>query len=182
MVRWNTTDGAIDVREGGAWRQVLDSAEMTFGNLDTNGDVGDGANQVAEGDHTHTPNASVLSDFISIYTGVGGASWTNFDTTSGLVSTTGDKWIVTVVQRNAGSGVTGATRITARWRMKIDGTVVHTSGYVTVPFGSTVSRLSISNTPTAGTHTIALEGYRSSGGIPNGSITLNSHVVACSLT
>ena len=41
----------------GAWRQVLDSAAVTYGNLDANGDVGTGSGQVAGGIHAHSAQA-----------------------------------------------------------------------------------------------------------------------------
>ena len=59
MVRFNSTDGAIDVHNGTAWEQVLTSKALTYANLNARGLVGPGAAQVAQGNHTHvgTPEA-----------------------------------------------------------------------------------------------------------------------------
>ena len=184
-LRWNTTDGAIDIRESSAWRQVLDSAVVTRDNLNTNGDVGTGATQVSAGDHTHTPVTSVPTTFSGGYTGsAGSGAWQTFKTQFGPTSVAGQVWVIPITEILHGSSTIGTTALRARWRMKIDGTVIYTAPRSTVPgvFGCTDNRRSITHNPTAGTHTIVLEGYRVSTGTPGGSIQVNAHVVVCSLT
>lgn len=55
-LRWNSTDGTLDLGTGSGWIQMLNSGAVTFANLNANSAVGGGANQVAAGDHGHTPN------------------------------------------------------------------------------------------------------------------------------
>ena len=54
LLRFNTTINAPEFWNGNAWRPLnATSAIITFENLNANGDVGNGANQIARGNHTH---------------------------------------------------------------------------------------------------------------------------------
>ncbi len=53
ILRWNTTTGVIDIHNGTAWQQVLDTKAITYRALSNNGLVGTGASQIAAGNHTH---------------------------------------------------------------------------------------------------------------------------------
>ena len=56
LLRLNTTLGGLDYHDGSGWEQPLTPDLVTFATLDGNGDVGTNANQLAEGDHSHTAN------------------------------------------------------------------------------------------------------------------------------
>ena len=51
--RWNTTTGLPEMHDGSSWRGLLDVGAVTFGNLDANGDIGNGGAQVPRGNHGH---------------------------------------------------------------------------------------------------------------------------------
>ena len=54
LIRWNETDSVIDLADAlGVYSQVLSAEAVTYANLDINGDIGLGANMVADGQHTH---------------------------------------------------------------------------------------------------------------------------------
>ena len=54
-LRFNTTVGAPEFWSGTAWRALnLTAAVVNFANLNANGDVGENADQVSFGNHTHT--------------------------------------------------------------------------------------------------------------------------------
>ena len=57
LLRLNTTLGALDFHDGSGWDQPLTPSAVTHANLNANGDVGQGANQVAGGNHGHFTNA-----------------------------------------------------------------------------------------------------------------------------
>ena len=53
-MRWNTTIDRPEVWNGTEWERLRTSAgNVTYANLNANGGVGTGSNQVARGNHTH---------------------------------------------------------------------------------------------------------------------------------
>ena len=54
ILRFNTSDALIDFHDGTDWDQLLQATSVTFDVLNNNGDVGDAADQVAQGDHGHS--------------------------------------------------------------------------------------------------------------------------------
>ena len=53
-LRFNTTTGAPEFWNGTAWRALnLTAAVVNFANLNANGDVGENADQISRGNHTH---------------------------------------------------------------------------------------------------------------------------------
>ena len=57
LLRFNATDSAVDFHDGTNWEQVLAANLINFERLNTIGDVGDGADQLAQGSHLHVYNA-----------------------------------------------------------------------------------------------------------------------------
>ena len=53
MLRFNSTDAVIDFHDGTGWDSVLQASLVDFETLDAAGDVGEGATQLAQGDHSH---------------------------------------------------------------------------------------------------------------------------------
>jgi len=53
MMRWNTTNNAVDLHDGTGWRQLLDTNALNYRALSDRSLVGSGANQVAQGNHSH---------------------------------------------------------------------------------------------------------------------------------
>ena len=53
LLRFNTNEGLLDFHDGTDWGQVLAASLVNFETLDTNGDVGSAADQLAEGNHQH---------------------------------------------------------------------------------------------------------------------------------
>ena len=54
-LRYNTTLNIVEFYDGSAWQKLIQTitAVVTYASLNTNGDVGSGATQVAAGNHTH---------------------------------------------------------------------------------------------------------------------------------
>lgn len=53
MLRWNATTNSLDLHDGTAWQQVLDTNAINYRALADRNLVGSGASQVAQGNHTH---------------------------------------------------------------------------------------------------------------------------------
>ena len=85
-LRWNTTIGAIDLYDGTAWRQVLDSAAITAANLIANGSVGTQSYQVAYGQHYH--QITIAKYTLTYSSGASSSEWTTLDSVSFSVSGT----------------------------------------------------------------------------------------------
>ena len=53
-LRYNTTLNIVEFYDGSTWKPLIQtSSVVTRANLNTNGDVGSGAGQVAAGNHSH---------------------------------------------------------------------------------------------------------------------------------
>ena len=86
MIRYNTTDHSIEWYAGTtgneAWVRPLTTAQVTFETLSDNGDIGTGAAQLAEGDHTHNLQTGTTKDFSLPTTNVTAGVWKTWGTTS----------------------------------------------------------------------------------------------------